>query len=90
MKNETSKPNIPPPLPDYGIDTVFAFITYVACIAFACASPDPLYSNKINMHVRPDATTEIPKIINQIGVSTIPQIVETRFIASTQSVESCL
>jgi len=64
MKNKTSKPNIPPPLPDYGIDTVFAFITFVACIAFACASPDPLYSNKININIRPDAT-EIPKIINQ-------------------------
>ena len=64
MKNKTSKPNIPPPLPDYGIDTVFAFITFVACIAFACASSEPVYSNKINMHISPEAT-EIPKIINQ-------------------------
>jgi hypothetical protein len=64
MKNKTSKPNIPPPLPDYGIDTVFAFITYVACIAFACASSEPLYSNKINMNIRPDAP-ETPKTINQ-------------------------
>lgn len=51
---------MPPPLPDYGIDTILSFITFVLCIMYACTIEKPMSSNKINMHMRPD-TTKISK-----------------------------